>query len=249
MGLYGLIGKSLKHSFSKKYFTEKFEKEEIQAVAYKLFPLKHINEFPGLISRERNLEGLNVTIPYKELIIEYLDELDYISEEIQAVNTIKIIKENNHLKLKGYNTDVYGFRSSIEQYLKKNHSHALVFGSGGASKAICFVLKELGIKFTIISRKNQGKYMTYQDTDRNLIENSHLLINCTPLGMYPEIHKKPLIEYKAIGKNHILYDLVYNPEESLFLSAGKKRGAICFNGYDMLVKQAERSWQIWNTEN
>ena len=249
MHLYGLIGESLKHSFSKKYFTDKFEKEKLQAISYKLFPLKQINEFPGLVSRERNLRGLNVTIPYKELIIQYMDELDYVSSEIQAVNTIKIIKKNNHLKLLGFNTDVYGFRTSIEQFLRKNHTKAIVLGSGGASKAICFVLKELGIEFVIISRIKQYKYLTYQETDKILIENSHLIINCTPLGMYPEIHTKPSIEYDGIGKHHILYDLVYNPEESLFLSEGNKRGAICINGYDMLVKQAERSWQIWNTED
>ncbi|MFC2097130.1 shikimate dehydrogenase family protein [Bacteroidota bacterium] len=247
MKVYGLIGEKLSHSFSEQYFSQKFEKEKISDCRYKLFPLLQINDFAKLIEEEKQLIGLNVTIPYKESIIPFLDELDPVSEEIAAVNTIKIKRINNQTKLIGYNTDVFGFKKSIEKISGNRYRSALVLGTGGASKAICFVLKKLGINYYQVSRNRSGKIITYSDIDKTLIINSPLIINCTPLGMFPDIDSSPPLPYDFIGKGHILYDLVYNPANTKFLSQGEKRGAICFNGHKMLVYQAEESWRIWNS--
>lgn len=239
---FGLIGYPLKHSFSPSYFADKFERENISDAEYKLYELSEITEFADL--KKKNLLGLNVTIPYKEEVIHYLDELSEEATEIGAVNTIKFVNG----KLFGYNTDTYGFESSLKSfYGDSKPANALVLGSGGASKAICYTLQKLDINFRIVSRKSI--YLTYDELDKSYFEGSLLIVNTTPLGTWPEIEKCPLIPYDLINSDHLLYDLVYNPEETKFLSNGRLNGAKTKNGQDMLKLQAEKSWEIWNSIN
>lgn len=247
MFLYGLIGNKLEHSFSKTYFTDKFKKENLSDHDYELFELESISDFPQLLEKKKNLKGLNITIPYKKSIIQYLDETDNLVKTIQAVNTIKISVKNNKQVLQGYNTDIYGFETSLKMIINHNNYQALVLGTGGASQAICFVLKKMGIDYIRVSRKKQDNCITYSEIDNHMVINSNLIINCTPLGMYPDINSIPPISLEKVGNKHIIYDLVYNPVETRFITEGKKRGARCINGYSMLVLQAERSWQIWNS--
>lgn len=248
---FGLIGKSLSHSFSQKYFEEKFLKEKINYCRYHLFPLSTIHELQDLIQNNNHLLGLNVTIPYKELVLPFLDEIDPIAKAVGAVNTIKINRKNDETKLIGFNTDVIGFRQSLKPFLAKEHHRALIFGTGGASKAVAFVLKQLNIPYYKVSRKtsNQLQTITYDDIDAKAIESFPLLINTTPLGMYPEIDKLPPIKIAGIGKNHLVYDLIYNPTESLLLKKAKENGALCVNGLSMLKLQAEAAWEIWKDED
>ena len=248
MRTFGLIGNPLSHSFSKKYFTDKFEKEGILNTAYKLFQLDKVVDIKALLQQEKQLEGLNVTIPYKQAVITYLDELDPTAKAVGAVNTIKIsIAEKNQLHLKGYNTDVIGFRQSLKPFLAKEHERALIFGSGGAAKAVAYVLDQLSIPFFVVSRNpKEEKEIAYSELDEASIARFQLLINCTPLGMYPDLDKMPPIEMEAVGKNHLVYDLVYNPLETKFLAAAKARGALTVNGLSMLQLQAEAAWEIWN---
>jgi shikimate dehydrogenase len=241
MRLFGLIGYPLSHSFSKRYFSQKFETEKIDA-QYENYPLKSIDEFPGLISNH-NLSGINVTIPYKQEVIQYLDSMSDEAEKIGAVNTIQI-REG---KLIGNNTDCYGFQQSLIPFLKPTHKHALVLGTGGASKAVVFVLDKLGIEWKYVSRTKIENGLTYQEVNKDVIKKHCLIINTTPLGMYPNIEESPAIDYEAIGDNHLLYDLVYNPEETLFLQKGKEKGATIKNGLEMLHLQAEKAWEIWNS--
>lgn len=242
MKTYGLIGYPLEHSFSGKYFAEKFEKENIQDCEYRLFPFENIQEFENL--KQQDIAGLNVTIPYKEQIIPYLDELDQHAEAIGAVNVIQF----NNGKTKGYNSDYYGFKDSLLNFLPSRFkSAALILGSGGASKAIKQVLIDLSIPFRTISRK-EGFDFTYEElNDRpEIFDDYHLIINTTPLGTFPKTEEKPKLPYQAITKNHYLYDLVYNPSETAFMKAGAVQGAKTINGLEMLVGQAEKSWEIWN---
>jgi shikimate dehydrogenase len=247
MRQFGLIGYPLGHSFSASFFNSKFKEERIDAT-YRNFPLERISEFPFLLEQEPLLSGLNVTVPHKQGIIPYLDELSTTAAHIQAVNTISLKREGRSLFLAGDNTDVVGFRSSLEDHLQAHHKNALVLGSGGSSRAIRYVLDQLGIHFIQVSR-TAGEYrISYEDVDETLIKNTSLIINTTPLGMYPEVESFPPIPYEALGPAHLLFDLVYNPETTAFLAKGKARGAIIVNGYAMLINQALASWKIWNNE-
>ena len=240
---YGLIGYPLSHSFSKGYFTEKFKKEGIENAAYETYPLEKISDFTTLLQNNPELVGLNVTIPYKEAIIPYLDELSEEAKKIGAVNTIKII---NGKKI-GYNSDVVGFEKSLLQHLKPTHNKALVLGTGGAAKAVWFVLEKLNIPYLKVSRTASENIIAYDTISIDLVKEYPLIINTTPLGMSPKLETKPDIPYQALTKNHFLYDLVYNPQTTLFLEMGQKMGATIQNGLPMLHGQAERSWELWNT--
>lgn len=245
MKLYGLIGYPLGHSFSVPYFEKKFREEGTDA-EYRNFPLEDISEFPSLIKKESTLEGLNVTVPYKQLVLPYLDALSKTAREIQAVNTICTCRKQGRLALVGHNTDVVGFRRSLEEHLKAYHASALVLGTGGSSKAVVYVLKELGIEYMQVSRTAGEESLTYADLDDGLLEKTKLIINTTPLGMFPRVDTLPDLPYKALGDKHLLFDLVYNPAKTSFLARGEEQGASTVNGYDMLVYQAEGSWEIWN---
>lgn len=242
---FGLIGRNISYSFSKKYFTEKFEKLNLENLKYYNFDIPEIEEFPFLLyHKEEDFRGLNVTIPYKQSIIKYLDELSEEAKEIGAVNTIKITDSN---ELIGYNTDVYGFTNSINPLLNLESKSALILGTGGASKAIAFSLKKMGIDFKFVSRNKSENVFLYNELNEEILENHPIIINCTPVGTFPNINEKPQIPYSFITKNHIVFDLIYNPEESAFLKAAKKQGAKIKNGLEMLQLQAEKSWEIWNS--
>ncbi|WP_103326676.1 shikimate dehydrogenase family protein [Bacteroidetes bacterium endosymbiont of Geopemphigus sp.] len=240
--LFGLIGKNISYSFSKKYFTEKFHNEKILKARYELFDLPDIENFIPLLARYPDLSGLNVTIPYKEDIVPYLTELKAQAREIGAVNTIKIRGDERI----GYNTDIYGFEKSFTKYLLPKHKQALVLGRGGAAKAVGFVLKKMGIPFQPVSRDEKKVHLSYSSLDKSILEKYQIIINCTPLGTYPYTDQCPLLPYQYLGTQHYLYDLVYNPLESLFLKIGKSQGALTQNGLQMLHLQAERAWEIWN---
>lgn len=247
--LFGLIGFPLTHSFSKKYFTEKFTKENILHSRYELFPIKNISEINKIISDNPDLKGLNVTIPYKETVIPFLDELDETAKAVGAVNAIKILKkDNNKPLLKGYNTDIYGFKQSIKPFLEINHEKALILGTGGASKAVAWVLNQMGITCNFVSRNpHKPNELNYTDLNEWIINSHLLIINTTPLGTYPNIGEFPPIPYEFLSENHFLYDLTYNPAETTFLKKGKKYGAQGINGQSMLELQAEKAWGIWNS--
>jgi shikimate dehydrogenase len=242
MQSYGLIGKKLGHSFSKRYFTEKFEREGIADATYELYELATIAELPQLLQNQPELVGLNVTVPYKETVIPFLDELDEAAARIGAVNTIKITAG----KTKGYNTDYIGFRDSLEPfYPATQNSRALVLGTGGASKAVVAALQDLQINYTILSRQAGQGQLTYADLTPELLKQYQLIVNTTPLGMYPAVENCPELPYEALSAQHYLYDLVYNPEQTLFLGKGKSAGAQTINGLQMLYGQAEAAWKIW----
>lgn len=245
--LYGLIGKPLGHSFSLPYFTEKFVRESIDA-EYRNFPLDEISDFETLVSMETQLAGLNVTVPYKQKVIPYLDSLSETAESIGAVNTISFIRGEGGLKLRGDNTDVAGFRRSLEEHLQEQHRSALVLGTGGSSKAVCFVLERLGIEYTLVSRSEGEGRIPYEEVKEVKVAETLLIINTTPLGMHPKVAGFPDIPYANLTPGHLLFDLVYNPERTRFLALGEKEGAKIVNGYDMLVYQAEASWKIWTEQ-
>ncbi len=242
MRLFGLIGHSLTHSFSKKYFAEKFAKEEITGCSYELFPLKTIDELSFLLRDHPELEGLNVTVPYKKQVLRFLGET-HIPEGLDACNCINRTGD----RLAGYNTDITGFEMSIKPLLRSHHRKALVLGNGGAAAAVVFVLKKLGIDFKIVSRKiHDGSALTYKKVTREVIKEHNIIINTTPLGMYPDESGCPDILYQYISERHFLYDLVYNPAKTLFLKKGEENGAVIKNGEEMLILQAEECWRIWN---
>ncbi len=245
MKQYGLIGRPLAHSFSKKYFTKKFATENINA-QYELYELEDIQLFEELINKE-NLCGLNVTIPYKELIIPYLDEVDEVAAKIGAVNVIKFIRENETLKLKGFNSDAVGFENSIKPFLKPHHKKALILGTGGASKAIEFILDRLGIEVKFVSRNSAKNRLIYSELNDVILSDYLLIINATPLGTFPNVDTCPDIPYEFLSKRHLLFDVVYNPAETLFMKKGKEQGATVLNGEEMLIGQAEEAWRIWNS--
>ena len=245
MKQYGLIGYPLTHSFSKNYFTEKFEKENILDCSYDLFDLENINEFPEILKNNPNLRGLNITIPHKESILNFLTEIDTTAKEIGAVNTIKIFDQNN---IKGYNSDYYGFKKSLKPFLDINHERALIFGTGGASKTVKYALNELNIECLLVSRNpTNKKEIAYNDINEYVIKHHQLIINTTPVGMFPNIENLLDFDYESLGKKHLLYDLIYNPSETQFLRKGKQKGCITLNGIEMLKLQAEKSWEIWNS--
>lgn len=234
---YGVIGYPLEHSLSARYFNEKFATEGIDA-EFSLYPITRteINRIPELITR---LDGLTITSPYKQVIIPYLDCLDETAANIGAVNVI--------YKNKGYNTDCIGFINSIRPYLRKWDTHALVLGTGGASMAVCYGLRRLGISPTLVSRSPKDGIIGYTDLTEKVMSNHTVIVNCTPLGMIPNITSCPNIPYKTLSEQHLLFDCVYNPQETLFLRQGKSRGAETHNGMEMLIGQAEAAWKIWNT--
>lgn len=244
MKRFGLIGRSLSHSFSKRYFTEKFKTEGHPDHRYELHELTAITAFPDLVRTTKGLVGLNVTIPYKQEIIPLLDELDPTAAAVGAVNTIDL-RDGRSI---GHNTDVEGFRTLIEPLLHGTRPRALVLGTGGASRAVGFVLRELGIKFRTVSRSRDRGDLTWDLMHPAIIKASTLIINATPIGMYPDVEDAPALPYDAIGSGHTLIDLIYNPEETRFLALGKARGANTCNGLPMLLAQAEASWRIWNAD-
>jgi shikimate dehydrogenase len=245
MRKFGLIGYPLGHSFSKKYFLQKFANENITDCSYELFPIDSIKKLGSLLDSEAELCGLNVTIPYKSEIFGFLDYIDPEAAEIGAVNVVKISQAIEKRFLKGYNSDVYGIRETLLPYLKAIQS-AIVLGTGGSSKAVCHVLEKAGIEVFKVSRSRRQGILDYSDLSAHLVERSGMVINTTPLGMYPDVESKPGINYNLLKSRHILFDLVYNPERTAFLKEGKDRGCTILGGLTMLHSQAERSWQIWN---
>ena len=242
MKLFGLIGKNIDYSFSRTHFSEKFKREKL-VCKYENFDLQSIEDFPHIFE-SKSISGLNVTIPYKESIIPYLDVLDNEAEAIGAVNTIKIVNG----KLIGCNTDHYGFKSSLLPHLNPTHKKALILGTGGASKAVAFALDSLEIEVYFVSRNPKNEQtLAYDDLRIKDIQEHTIIVNSTPLGTHPNIDEYPPIPYNGIGKNHLLYDLIYNPSETKFLNLGKKANAKVLNGLEMLRLQAEKSWEIWHT--
>jgi len=246
MKTYGLIGYPLSHSFSKKYFTEKFLKEGIADHQYELFPIEDITALPDLLTNNPSLCGLNVTIPHKVNVLCYLNEVDEAADKIGAVNCISIKSFDGENYLKGYNTDAYGFEASLKPLLSPQHQKALIFGDGGAAKAVKYVLDKLGIAYQIVVRKAMPNAILYSEVTPQILATHKLLINTTPLGMSPNINTFPEIDYKQITSDHLAYDLVYNPLETEFLVKAAERGASTKNGLEMLHKQAEKAWAIWN---
>lgn len=244
MRKFGLIGKTLVHSFSKKYFTEKFEREAVDA-NYELYSIANVDSLRQFV-QEHSLCGLNVTIPYKQDVIPLLDEIDSEAQMVGAVNVIKIKREGERLCLKGFNTDVVGFRNSLKPLLKPWHTSALVLGTGGASKAVLYVLENLGIAARCVSRQKREGMLTYETLDADVMRRNTLIVNTTPLGTFPNVETCPDIPYRLLTEKHLLFDLVYNPEQTLFMKKGLQNGAAVKNGYEMLVGQAEASWCIWN---
>jgi len=245
--LYALVGRNISYSFSRGYFTEKFEKLDLEDHKYINFDIQSIHELPQKIKEnKKRLKGMNVTIPYKLEVFNFLDRIDKKALKVGAVNTIKISKKG---RLKGYNTDVYGFKKSLKPLLKKNHKKALILGTGGAAKAVTFVLETLEIKYKQVSRTPEGKkQISYSDITEEMMNSYHLIVNCTPLGTHPNVENCPDIPYEYISDKHLLYDLIYNPEETTFLKKGKNKGAVIKNGLEMLELQAEKAWKIWNED-
>lgn len=239
---FGLVGKNISYSFSKGYFTQKFSSLNLVHHSYENFDIKHIEEFKNIIKNHNDLKGLNVTIPYKEAVIPYLDRIDHKAAKIGAVNTIKFAEEG----LIGFNTDVFGFRDSIEPHLKRHHTKALILGTGGASKAVAFVFEELNIAHTFVSRNPETNQLSYEDLNQSIIEDNTVVVNCTPLGTFPNISAKPPLPYQFLNEKHLLFDLIYNPEKTAFLKEGEAHGALILNGHKMLAIQAEKAWEIWD---
>ena len=245
MKKYGLLGYPLGHSFSRNYFNQKFEAEKIDA-EYLNFEIPEIKEIKNVIKENPELNGLNVTIPYKEQVIPYLDDLDEDARLIGAVNVIKFSKGLfGKVKLKGYNSDIIGFKQSIEPLLKEHHRKALILGTGGASKAVFQGLKQLGVAPTFVSRKAKEFCITYEEITPKTMEQYTVIVNTTPLGMYPNVNACPDIPYDLLTSDHLLYDLLYNPDETLFMRKGKEKGAVVKNGLEMLLLQAFAAWEIW----
>lgn len=247
MNRYGLIGYPLSHSFSEHFFATKFRQEAITDCVYENFPIQNIEELKNLISSKPDLKGLNVTIPYKEQVLPFLTESNDIVKAMAACNCIK----RKGKKLVGYNTDVLGFETSFLKSRQPHHKSALILGEGGSAKAVAYVFEKLGIDFRYIVRKGEstGQRIMLNDLSDTIIRSHHIIINCTPQGMYPNIHEAPAINYEMLTPAHYLFDLIYNPEKTLFLQKGEEKGATIKNGYEMLVIQAEQSWKIWTDDN
>ncbi len=245
MNLYGLIGYPLGHSFSSQYFEEKFRNEGLIESIFRLFPLEHVSQFPTLLAQNPSLKGLAVTIPHKQAIIPFIDDL---AQEVKAIGAVNCIQFKDGI-LRGYNTDVIGFESSFSPLRQPCHTKALILGTGGASKAVQYILKKLAIPFKLVSRvkNNEEGMITYSELDEKIMNEYKIIVNCSPVGMSPNDIHKPAIPYEYVGNLHYLYDLVYKPAETRFLSEGKKRGATIKNGFEMLIIQAEENWRIWNS--
>lgn len=259
MKKYGLIGYPLTHSFSKEYFSEKFAKEGYEDREYELYPLQNLSDLPELINDTHDLTGLNVTVPHKIGVMFYLDKIDPAAREIDAVNCIKIVNHqpveaffsgelsSMKVRLEGYNTDAFAFEESLKPLLKKHHQKALILGNGGAARAVAYVLNKLDISYKLVSRRAIGKQLKYKQLTPSVMKDRLLIINTTPLGTSPNIEECPDIPYELLTTKHLLYDLVYNPEETEFLKRGKEKGSAIKNGLEMLHLQAEKSWEIWNS--
>jgi shikimate dehydrogenase len=240
---FGLLGRNISYSFSKGYFTDKFNAENFIGCTYENFDIQEITSFTELVKNNADLKGLSVTIPYKESVIPFLDKLSKKAALIGAVNTIKITKKG---KLKGYNTDYYGFKKALEPLLQPHHKKALILGTGGASKGVAFALDELDIAYTFVSREAKENAIDYTRINATTFDNYQIIVNATPVGTSPNTEAFPLIPYEHFTANHIAFDLIYNPAETQFLKKAKEKGAQIKNGYDMLVFQAEKAWMIWN---
>ena len=240
---YGLIGKNISYSFSKLYFTDKFKQENLPNFSYENFDISDINQLQSIVAETLYLKGLNVTIPYKESVFPFLDKIDKKALAIGAVNTIKITKKQ---KLKGYNTDYYGFKKAIKPYLKPHHKKALILGTGGASKAVAYALHTLEIEYKFVSRNPKKEQLSYEDLNSEIFNEYHIVINCTPLGTFPNISEFPPLPYSFFTNKHLAFDLIYNPAETTFLQKAKEFKAETLNGYQMLIFQAEKAWRIWN---
>lgn len=247
MDLYGLIGHPLGHSFSKDFFNQKFQTENIDA-QYLNFDIPTIELLNEILTRQQ-IKGLNITIPYKEKVIPFLDELSEEAKSIGAVNVIKVYQQENKIRLKGFNTDVIGFTESLQPLLNPTDKKALILGTGGASKAVQFGLQQLNIEALFVSRRSCDNTLTYSQLTPKVMKEHTVVINCTPVGMHPHTDECPEIPYEFIGEGHILYDLVYNPEETLFLKKGKAVGATTKNGLEMLLLQAKAAWNIWTNKD
>lgn len=241
----GLLGYPLGHSFSKKYYLEKFERENIRNISYELYSLENVADFRAIYENDPEFHGFNVTIPHKQAIARLVDELSPEAAEIQAVNCVTIHREGDAVRLKGYNTDADGFERSLRPLLSDRHRQALVLGNGGAAKAVFYTLRKLDIPFKVVSRSREKGDLLYEELTTAIIQAHQLIINCSPIGTFPHTEEAPRLPYDAITADHLLYDLIYNPEETLFLRRGRERGAITKNGYEMLLIQAERNWEIW----
>lgn len=246
MRVFGLIGKTLGHSFSPGFFEEKFLRENLPGYTYRLFPIEKISDVVRLIRENPEIDGLNVTIPYKQDVIRYLNHISPDARRMGAVNTIKIFRKQNSIQLSGYNTDAFGFQHACRA-LQSRHA-ALVLGTGGSAKAVCFVLELFGIPYLSVSRNPKyPKIIGYNDLDKSIMDQHRLIINTTPLGMHPETDSCPPVPYQYLTRKHFLFDLIYNPAETEFLKRGKQAGATIQNGEVMLELQAEKSWEIWNS--
>lgn len=245
MDKYGLIGYPLGHSFSKDYFNEKFDNENIDA-QYINFEIPSIENLAEVIDSNPELKGLNVTIPYKEKVISYLDYISPEARAIGAVNVIRIVHKGKNTSLRGYNSDVIGFTKSIEPLLDKNHKRALILGTGGASKAVDYGLKSLGLETVLVSRFKRPGTIQYESITPEVIKEYNVIVNCTPVGMYPKVDQCPTLPYGAMDRHTLLYDLIYNPDTTLFMQKGKEHGATVKNGLEMLLLQAFASWEFWN---
>lgn len=242
MKTYGLLGRNIDYSFSRNYFRNKFENEDIAAV-YRNFDLSNLEKFPQEIKKYPELSGLNVTTPYKEQVMQFLDRLDPVAREIGAVNTIKFEEDDS---LKGYNTDYFGFMEAIKPFLNDHHKNALIMGTGGASKAVAYGLNKLGLEFNYVSRNPSDGAFPYQELTEELMAHFTVIINCTPLGTFPNITSFPPLPVQHLTPRHLIFDLVYNPPVTALMKLGLEKGCRVLNGEQMLIRQAERSWEIWN---
>ncbi len=241
MRRFGLIGYPLTHSFSQRYFAEKFQREGITDCVYQNFPLENISQLTSLLKEHPDLEGFNITLPHKEVVLPLLQSRSDVVLDMNACNCVRVINQ----QLRGHNTDVVGFEQSLSHFLEQKPNAALILGTGGSSKAVAYVLKKLKIPFSFVSRNPSSQQLSYQQLNEEIIRQHQLIINTTPLGMYP-VEKYPEIPYESLGADHYLFDLIYNPATTIFLQRGADQGAKIMNGYEMLVLQAEESWRIWN---
>ncbi|MEN9336288.1 MAG: shikimate dehydrogenase [Bacteroidota bacterium] len=240
---FGLLGRNIAYSFSRTYFGKKFEAELFQDNTYENFDLESLEAFPELIANNPDIKGLNVTIPYKEHILPYLDEL---SDKAKAIGAVNVIRFKKNGQLKGYNSDWYGFKKALRPLLQKHHTKALILGTGGAAKAVAYALDQMGITYAFVSRSNQPNSIRYEHLNETIFETYSIIINCTPLGTFPDVDRCPPLPYHLFTPQHIAFDLIYNPEKTSFLQQAEIHGARIQNGYTMLVFQAEKAWQIWN---
>ena len=246
MKTFALVGRNISYSFSRRYFAEKFAKEQITDCEYINFDIPQIEELPSLIYATPTLVGMNVTIPYKEKVIDYLDSLSPEAKAIGAVNVIRVTHKDNKVILKGFNSDVIGFTKSIEPILESYHKKALILGTGGASKAIDYGLKSLGLETLFVSRSNKPNAIQYKDVTTDTVKKHNVIVNCTPLGMYPHADSCPQLPYEVMDNHTLLYDLIYNPDETLFMKKGLEHSATVKNGLEMLLLQAFASWEFWH---